>query len=409
MSDRPEIDFDHYSKHFRDNWRDIADNLHATGTPIAWSNHHGGFWVVASWAAAARVAEDWVTFTSVNDLTDDENGGKGIQIPQGNYRLFLSESDPPFHTERRRLEAPYFTPKALRQWSAVAKQHLAEAINEVIERGSAELVSEIITPTTARTTLYLLGYDPNDWQDAALSAHAASYLLPDNPNYPHAEQARLRKRFRELLAERRSNPTKDLISSLANGTVMGEKLNDDQGESMLNALVFGGFDTTVALTTHALIWLSDRPDEVTRLLSDSSYMKNAIEEFLRFYPPTMGIARTAVKDTSINGMTIRKGEHLYLWYGGANRDPAKFTDPTRINLERDNANEHLSFSAGQHRCLGAPLAKAEITEMIRIIFTHIPDLKINKEDVEEYPSFGAINGFTKVPATFTPSKLIDVV
>jgi cytochrome P450 len=151
----------------------------------------------------------------VNDLDGTENGGPGQIIPQMPYRLVLGESDPPFHTDRRRIEAPFFTPKALRRWRPVAQRHLHEAINEVIEQGSADLIDDIIIPTTARTTLYVLGYDQDDWQDAAAAAHKGSYLPHDHPDFPHAEQGRLRARFRAMLVERGENPTGDVISALA--------------------------------------------------------------------------------------------------------------------------------------------------------------------------------------------------
>src|SRR4029450_9390729 len=101
---RPTIDFGHHSPAYRGNWENIAAQFHATGRPIAWSEHHGGFWVTASWDVVQRVGSEWETFTSVNDLAGGENGGRGQSIPQMPYRLFLGESAPPLHTERRRLE-----------------------------------------------------------------------------------------------------------------------------------------------------------------------------------------------------------------------------------------------------------------------------------------------------------------
>jgi cytochrome P450 len=401
------IDFDHHSATYRDTWREMAAEFHATGHPIAWSEHHGGFWVTASWDAVQVVASDWQTFTSVNDLTGTENGGRGQIIPQMPYRLFLGESDPPLHTERRRLEAPFFTPKALRQWGPVVERHLGEALEQIAGKGHTELIDEVLIPTTARTTLHVLGYPDHGWQDAAAAAHAGSYRLPGEPGYPHEEQARMRTGFRQMLVERGQNPVGDIISALATGTVQGEPLGLDAGESMMNALVFGGFDTTVSTAASALIYLSQHPDEAQRVLADKAYRRNAIEEFLRFFPPATGIARTAVRDTELLGQPIAAGERVLMWLAGANRDPGKFSDPDTIDLQRENARDQVSFSAGHHRCLGSPLAKVELETILETILTRFPDLHIDPDAVVTFPSFGGLCGYIAVPATFTAEVTAD--
>jgi cytochrome P450 len=269
VTDKPVIDFDHWSPQYRANWQQIAAELHATGHPLAWSPHHDGFWVLADWDAVQHVASDWETFTSVNDLDGTENGGLGQVIPRQPYRLFLGESDPPLHTGRRKLEAPFFTPKALRRWRPVTRRFLAEAINSVIETGRANLIDDVLVPTTARTTLHVLGYDTDAWRDPADVAHKGTFLTYDDPEYPHGQQKRMREAFRDMLTARSKAPTGDLISALATGLVEGSPLSLDEGESMMNALVFGGFDTTVSTTASALIWMDQHPHEAARIREDA--------------------------------------------------------------------------------------------------------------------------------------------
>lgn len=400
---RPVIEFDHHDPGYRDGWQSLARQLHEQGS-IAWTEAHGGFWVVADHAAIRSVTSDWETFTSVNDLDGTGNGGRGQLIPRMPYRLFLGESDPPQHTERRHIEVPFFTPRALREWAPAAQKHLDEAIDDVIEQGSADLVDDILIPTTARTTLFVLGYDPEDWEDAAKSAHQAAYLLPDDPGYPHSEQGRLRRRFREMITDRRENPRGDLITALATGRTSSGNLSLDEAESMMNALVFGGFDTTVALTAHALIWLAGRPEERERVAADAVFRRNAIEEFLRYFPPSTGIARTAVRNTEILGQPVKAGESVYLWLAAGDRDPRVFPEPDRIDLERPNARDNVSFSAGHHRCLGSPLAKLEIDRMLVAVVERLKDLRVDAEGVERFPTIGTFNGFSAVPVTFTPGR-----
>lgn len=397
--EKPMIDFDHHSPWFRDNWVQIAKELHEGESAIAWTPHYEGAWVLGDWEAATAVLNDWETFTSYNDLEGTGNGGRGVGLPQVPYRLDLSESDPPLHTERRRLEAPFFTPRALRQWKVVAQRHIDEGIDSVIEAGRGDLVDDMILPAISRTTLYLLGYQL-DWRDAADIAHKSSYVPPSSPDYPQERMARMRQDFRVELADRRTEPRGDLISALAQGMVDGRPLTDDEGESMMNALVFGGFDTAVSAATHALLHLSRNPDLIPPMRDDESFRKNAIEEFIRCTPPTQGVTRTATRDTEVLGQRIAKGERIYVWFGATNRDPKKFENPHEIQLTRGNAGEHLSFSAGQHRCLGAPLGKAELNIMLETMLRRLENLSIAGE--VQYPAIGTVNGYVTVPATFTP-------
>lgn len=396
---KPLIDFDHQSVSFRESWPLLASEFHKHGPAIAWTEHHGGAWVLGDWQAATDVLGDWETFTSYNDLEGTGNGGRGVAIPQMPYRLDLSESDPPLHTERRRLEAPFFTPRAMREWRVVAQHHADEGVDAIIETGKGDLLEDIVVPTAARTTLHLLGYQL-DWHDVAEIAHKSSYVPMDSPDYPYEQMGRMRQDFRAELAERRTEPRGDLISALATGLVNGKNLTDDEGESMMNALVFGGFDTTVSAAAHALIYLTRHPELIPRVVDDVEFRKNAVEEILRLNPPTAGVTRTAVRDTEILGQRISKGERVYMFFGAANRDPKKFDNPEEVQLERANANEHLSFSSGHHRCLGSPLAKVELSILLETVLRRMADLRIDSE--EPYPIIGAINGFIRVPITFPP-------
>lgn len=399
---KPTIDFDHHSPNFRDNWQDIARNVHETGQTLAWTDaHDGGYWVLSDWEAATHTLSEPETFSSYNDLEGTGNGARGAAIPQMPYRLDLSESDPPLHTERRRIEAPFFSPRSVREWKVDAQRFVDEGIDSIIEAGRGDLLDDVISPTAARTTLSVLGYN-HDWHEAADIAHKSSYLLPSSPDYPFEQMARMRDDFRSELHDRRANPQKDIISALAHAVVAGNPLTDAEGESMMNALVFGGFDTTVSAAAHGLIWLVAHPEFIPAVRDDEQFRKNAVEEMLRFTPPTPGVTRTAIHDTELLGQTIAKGERIFHFIGALNRDPKKFDDPYEMRLDRANASEHFSFSGGHHRCLGSPLAKAELNLILETILRRLVDLDINVDASEPYPAIGTINGFIHLPATFTP-------
>ena len=398
MSDRsPAFDFDHHSLHFRDHWPEIARQLHASDFPMAWTPHHGGYWVLASWEEAKRVLTDWETFSSDNDIKKEREGFRGVVIPQAPYQLILSESDPPLSVARRHLELPFFTPKALRRWAPLAKQFFRQALDECAGRDEVDLVHDIVIPTTARTTLNIVGFEADNWRDAAMSSHRSTYLLPDHPEYPHAEMARTREMFHQYISARRAEPKDDIVTALATGKIDGTPLTDLEVESMLSALVFGGFDTTTSAVVNALIWLAGQPSARDTLRSSREALAAGVEEFLRFFPPTSSVTRNARRDVEIGGRTVKKGDRIWCWLGGANRDPTKFPDPDVIDLARANARDHLSFSAGPHRCLGAPLAKVEITEVLETFLHELPDYTIDPARVAPFPRFGVILGYLNVP------------
>jgi cytochrome P450 len=381
----------------------MAADIHGRAYPLAWSESHGGYWVLADWAAAKASLEDWQTFSSDNDLEGVRQGGRGVTVPRQPYSLVLNESDPPLSTARRRVEMPFFLPKMLRHWEQVAQTHLNEAIDAVVGEGSCDFVRDIVVPTTARTTFQIVGYDMSQWEDAAFSAHEAGFITPGAPGYPFEEMARLRATFREMLVERRDNPRGDIASALASAEIDGRRMTVDEGESMMSALIFGGFDTTTSAALHALIWLDQHRDVHARLIEDVAYCNNAIEEFLRMFSPATGIARTATRAVELGAQRIEAGEQVYFWLAAANRDPKKFEDPDRMWLERPNARDHVAFSAGGHRCLGAPLAKIELRIMLQTILARLPDYRIDHDGIVPYPSLKSTNGLIQVPVSFTPA------
>jgi len=393
----PVFDFDHHSVFYRDHWADIAREMHAMDFPMAWTDQHDGFWVLASWQEAKRVLEDWENFSSDNDVEKKREGFRGVSIPQQSYPLLLSESDPPMSLARRRIEMPFFTPKGLRTWGPIAERFFREALDACRDRTEVDLVNDIVIPTTARTTLNIVGFEPDNWQDAAMSAHRATWVPRGTADYPEQEMARTREMFLKYLVARRAEPKDDIISALAHARIDGVPLTNAEGESMLSALVFGGFDTTTSAVVNMLIWLARRPEAREQLIASKEAMSRGIDEFLRFFPPTTALVRNARHDVEIGGRQVRKGDRIMCWFPGTNRDPDKFPDPHTLDLARTNASDHLSFSAGTHRCLGAPLARLEIVTMLETFIRDMPDYAIDESRIVPYPLFGKILGYSFVP------------
>jgi len=396
------IDFDHYSPDYAANWQSILDARHASGCPLAWSEAHGGYWLLTGYDAVKQASSTPEIFTSVNDVDGSRNGGKGVLIPQRPYQLTLNEEDPPVSLKYRMLEAPFFMPKFLKGWEELVVRHLKDAIDAVIERGECDLVADIAQPVTAKTTLHIVGIDEAEWEDFALPAHKVAFTPATHPDYPLAALNKIKDRLGDLLDLRRKDPRDDVTTKLANATIDGEPLGQQAAINMLIALVTGGFDTTVTLACHSLIWLEDQPEARARMLADSKVMDNAVEECLRAFSPTHGTARTAAQDVEFCGARLNKGERTMLSWAGANRDPNVFENPAEVRIDRPNAKDHMAFGGGAHRCLGAPLARLEVKMIITEVLRRIPDYRIDRDRMQPYPSAGLINGFIRLPIRFTP-------
>ncbi|MDH4565175.1 cytochrome P450 [Pseudomonas sp. BN414] len=402
MSKKVIIDFDHHTPSYRDDWDKKAEER-ATHCPVAWSEAHGGYWILSKHEDVAHAAANPDSFSSAHN-SPDKPWAKGILIPELPYTLALSESDPPIHPARRMIEAPYFAPVAVRQLAEVAKRNVEEALDRVIHLGELDFAYDFAMRVAAKTTMELVGIDPERWEEFMLAAHKSSILPTDHPDYPINEIRNVQMKMRELLAERKQNPRKDIISALATKTAMGEPLTDEVQVGMLSAVVFGGFGTVMAATLNVLLWLEDNRELYSQLLADDALLDRVVEETLRLNPPNHGTARTVAHDMELHGQLLKKGDRILLSWAAANRDPAVFECPAEVRLDRPNGKDHFSFGGGEHRCLGAPLARVEIRLMVRAVINRMPDYKIDRDRLRYYPSFANTAGVSSMPATFTPTS-----
>jgi cytochrome P450 len=397
------IDFDHHSAYYKDNWAALADDR-VRNYPIAWTEAHGGFWILSSYKDVSEAVWDADRFSSAHG-DPAKPWAKGILIPELPYNLSLSESDPPVHTSRRAVEAPYFTPKFLREAIPLLEKHLAEAMGEFISRGEADLATEFAMRVAAQNTIAIVGIDPALWREFMLSAHQASLLPSTHPDYPLKEIQFVQAKLREVLLDKAVNPGRDITSALATARIDGEPLPLEIQVGMISAAIFGGFGTVMSLTLSTLSWLEQRPELHASILENDRLLEQLVNEILRVIPPTHHISRTVGRDFELRGHKLKQGERIMLSYAAANRDPAVFENPTEVRLDRPNADKHMSFSGGLHRCLGAPLGRLETRMMIRAVLRHMPDYRIDHDRVEYYPSFSNTAGIVSMPVSFTPGSL----
>jgi cytochrome P450 len=374
--------------------------------PVAFSEHHGGYWVVTSYEQVSRCGHRDDAFTTDHDLDGTGRGREfaGIAIPaQSVYRSLPTEVDGPAHLAYRRLLQPAFAPATSATWAARAREWAEGCIDAHIETGRIDLVLDLANPVPAMVTLALVGLPAQEWKRYAEPLHTLVFTEPTSEARAGllATIGELRERLAALVAERRARPADDLASVVTASEVDGRPVSDVDAVNLLFTVISGGLDTTTALVANALAWLDDNPDVRSRMIAEPALRTSAREEFLRVFSPAPATARTAAHAVDVEGRTIAKGSRLLLSWTAANRDPSVFADPDTVDVERPN-NRHVAFGAGPHRCIGAPLARSTFDAIIDVVLDRIPDYVVDRSLATRYARVGAVNGWVSIPATFTP-------
>ena len=200
----------------------------------------------------------------------------------------------------------------------------------------------------------------------------------------------------ELAKFRRQNPGDDLMTSIVNAEVDGQRLTDEEIGAFLILLASAGNDTTKQTTTHVMMALVDNPEQRDWLMEDfDNRIGPAVEEFVRWSSPVMQFARFVTEDTEINGQPVSAGDKVGLFYCSANRDETAFDNPGAFDLQR-SPNPHLGFGGGgPHFCLGSQLAKAELRNLFRELLTRLKTIEFGEPDLL-YSSF--VHGVKRLPA-----------
>nr|MDT0664523.1 cytochrome P450 [Micromonospora sp. DSM 115978] len=206
---------------------------------------------------------------------------------------------------------------------------------------------------------------------------------------------------------RRENPHDDIVSILVRAEVDGHALTDLELDMFFLLLTVAGNETTRNAISHGLLALIEHPDQRQLLLDDPSLLPSAVEEILRWASPVLQFRRTAVRDTELGGQQIKAGDKVVIWYVSANRDEEVFDEPDRFDVRR-SPNEQISFGGGgPHFCLGANLARLELTALLRELLPRLPDLELDGPVVRVRSSF--IRGISSLPVRFTPTALAKIV
>jgi pimeloyl-[acyl-carrier protein] synthase len=330
----------------------------------------------------------------------------GLPAPPLGMGLSMLDRDPPDHTRLRGLVSKAFTPRVIEQ----LRPHIQQIVDGLLDRvqGDREmdLIEQFAYPLPVVVICEMLGVPVADHErfkgwglDIARGLDAI--MLP--PDSPVAERSVLARRaladyFRGLIAERRRAPRDDMLSGLIAAEEAGDKLSEDELLATCILLLVAGHETTVNLIGNGSLALLRHPAELRRLREDPGLIVTAVEELLRFDGPVQRTARIPSEDVTIGGKTIGKGEMVMPFIGAADRDPAQFPDPDRLDIGRTE-NRHIAFGWGIHFCIGAPLARVEGQIAINTLLRRMPRLALATAEPQHRQSL-TLRGLTSLPVSF---------
>ena len=404
------FDFDRHTPQYRFQFEKVTEELQEK-CPIAWSDTYGGHWVAAGSEAVFELAR-CPHISNDHDPNGERRGYQGITIPHKPIplRAGILEMDPPEQRWYRNTLNPYLSPAAVKRWQPFIDEVVRASIDEKIEQGRIDFVDDLANVVPAVLTLAMLGIPLKKWLLYSEPAHALVYTPEDSPEAEQVREQNVQMAM-DLLAnvnEIRHEPRPGVINALLSMRIDGEPVPDIEILGMLVLLIGGGFDTTTALTAHALEWLSQNPEQRQRLSRDrDTLLDPATEEFLRFYTPAPGDGRTFSDDVDIDGTHFKEGERLWISWAMANRDPSIFPEPNTLILDR-KGNRHFSFGIGIHRCIGSNVGRTVFKSMLTAVLDRMPDYYCDPASTVHYETIGVIQGMRHLPATFTPGPKLGV-
>ncbi|MET7525321.1 cytochrome P450 [Streptomyces sp900116325] len=295
----------------------------------------------------------------------------------------LLDLEAPDHTRIRRLVSKAFTPRTVERLVPTVRRLAAELVDDFVEAGGGDLLTAVAEPLPVAVIAEMLGIPASDRAPLRPWSAAICGMFELSPSEETASAAvRASVEFsaylRELIAERRRNPGTDLISALIAAHDEGERLSEQEMVSTCVLLLNAGHEATVNTTVNGWWTLLRHPEQLAALRADHGLLPTAVEELLRYDTPLQMFERWVLDDIEIDGTVIPRGSEVALLFGSANRDPERFADPETLDLTR-RENPHVSFGAGIHFCLGAPLARVELSSSFGELLRRAPGMRLAAE------------------------------
>ncbi len=360
--------------------------------PVTWSDAWGGFWVVTRYADVLRVAQDWETFSSA----------RGVTVPYGPspYPAIPEMIDPPEHRIFKRLINAYLTPAVVAGWEEATRAIVRRLLDGFAAEGRCEFMEDFARPLPGLTFFELVMHAPPD-ELAEINRLSTAASIPTAKGAREARAAML-DWISEFVQRRQGEPPQsDVVDAVLGADIDGRPITHEEIVGVIQLLLFGGLDTTAGALGMMMLRFCEDPEIPARLRDHPALIPEAAEELLRLDAPFLFIARTATREVSLGGRTIAEGDKVLISWASANRDDAEFACPHAFDPDRE-ANRHLAFGAGPHRCAGSNLARLNIRLALEEVLARLHDIRLAEGADPAYHS-----GFSRtpvaVPIEFTPA------
>jgi len=319
-------------------------------------------------------------------MTDGTFPGENL-VPNGGPAQFMLQQDPPNHTRLRKLVSKAFTPRAIERLRTRAQEVTDECLTGVAARGQMDVIADLALPVPSTMICEMMGVPITDrarfteWTADATHLLAAMFAPPDIIQRGMQAASQLRAYFEALIAERRAHPRDDILGDLIRAEEAGDRLSASELLSQCIGLLIAGFETTIGLIGNGVLTLIRHPDQLALLRRRPELIESTIEECLRFDGPIALTPRFLHEEAEFGGKRIAKDTQVWAMLFAANRDPARFPDPERFDITREN-NHHLAFGGGAHFCLGAHLARMEAQVAIGTLVRRLDRLELATDELD---------------------------
>jgi cytochrome P450 len=345
-------------------------DLRTTPVPLGFlSDPSAQIFVVLSFEAATDALRDASVFSS------QQAYGNSMALAFGDQ---ISSMDPPEHAQYRKLIQPVFRRSSVEEWSKKLVVPTAEALVARLDaKKGAELVSALTAPFPFITTALMIGVPEDEF---AYFAPLVRDLLGFgfDPDRGFAAKEKLGEYFTSQVEDRRLTPRADLMTLLAEASIDGNRLETEAVCSFLRLLLTAGMETTYRALSNLIVALLTHQDQWRAICADPELIPSAVEEGLRWSPPSVMMPRVATQDTTLAGVAIPAGSVVFVATGIANRDPSRWEHASEFDSSRKPL-VHLAFGSGPHMCLGAALARREIAVSLGLLVERFPNMRFDTD------------------------------
>lgn len=380
--------------------------------PVAWTPEelpHTGYWSVTRHADIVAMSRDWETFTSSRGVSLEELDDDQLKV-----RTALIDTDPPRHTDLRKIVAGAFVPRVINGYETFLRGLVAHSLDAAVAQGTFDFVSAVSSEIPVRVLCRLLAVPDEDrdmitrWGDRLVGhtdPELADVLLgsEESEEYrlvPFRSPAALEvfEYGRQVQAERRAHPTGDVISRLVEAEVDGATLSQQDLDNYFLLLTLAGQETTRQAISLAMLTLIENPEVLATLRERPGLLSGSgLDELLRWGAPVYHMRRTATRDVEFSGVHMKAGDKIAMWFMSGNRDERAIDRPDQLDLDRESVDLLTFGKGGPHFCMGSFLAKMELRVTLEELVARIDTASL-AGPVERVRS-NFVNGVKRMPVT----------